>query len=367
MDVDTIALGFDFVKAIKDAVGSSDVLLALIGRQWLTGTDSLGHRRLDNPEDFVRLEIMTALARNICVIPVLVGGASMPRSSDLPDVLQPLARRQALVVGDHFHPDVNRLIVALETVLGSASSSIASAPAPHMALEPTFTNSIDIEFVLIPAGTFMMGSPDSDTEAYDNERPAQRVTIGQPFYLGKYEVTQGQWQVVMGNNPSRWKGNPNRPVENVSWDDVQTFLCQLNDREGGRDYRLPTEAQWEYACRAGTQLPRYHHDIDTIAWYKANTDGQSQPVGQKLPNAWGLYDMLGNVSEWCHDGMRTYTTADAAVDPMGTTNAGAFRVIRGGSWSNPVYNVRAAYRYGYPPDLRSVNLGFRCASSERWR
>jgi hypothetical protein len=118
MDIDTIALGLDFVEAIQDAVGSCDVLLAVIGRQWLTSTDPLGHRRLDNPEDFVRLEIMTALARQIRVIPVLVGGASMPRSTELPEVLQPLARRQALVVGDHFHPDVDRLIKELEKILG---------------------------------------------------------------------------------------------------------------------------------------------------------------------------------------------------------------------------------------------------------
>src|SRR4029453_17493972 len=134
MDVDTIALGLDFVEAIQDAVGSCDVLLAVIGRQWLTSTDSAGHRRLDNPEDFVRLEITTALERRIRVIPVLVGGASMPRSTELPDVLQPLARRQALVVGDHFHPDVGRLIAALETVLGTTLPPTASAPAPPPAL-----------------------------------------------------------------------------------------------------------------------------------------------------------------------------------------------------------------------------------------
>ena len=123
MDIDTIGLGLDFVEAIENAVGSCDVLLAVIGRQWLTSTDPLGHRRLDNPEDFVRLEITTALERRIRVIPVLVGGASMPRSTELPDVLRPLARRQALVVGDHFHPDVDRLIAALETILGIAPSS----------------------------------------------------------------------------------------------------------------------------------------------------------------------------------------------------------------------------------------------------
>jgi hypothetical protein len=135
MDVDTIALGLDCVEAIQDAVGACDVLLAVIGRQWLTSTDAQGQRRLDNPEDFVRIEITTALERRIRVIPVLVGGASMPRSTELPDVLQPLARRQALVVGDHFHSDVDRLLAALETVFGAASSS------GQLAAEPSMTSS----------------------------------------------------------------------------------------------------------------------------------------------------------------------------------------------------------------------------------
>ena len=173
-----------------------------------------------------------------------------------------------------------------------------------------------MEFVLIPAGTFRMGSPDSDTEAYSDERPAHRVTISQPFYLGMYPVTQEQWEEVMGNNPSNFKDTPYHPVESVSWDDVQAFLCKLNEQEGRGDYRLPTEAQWEYACRAGTETPRYHPDVNTIAWYERNSNGHPQPVGQKLPNAWGLYDMLGNVGEWCHDGGRIYT-ADAIVNPMG--------------------------------------------------
>jgi formylglycine-generating enzyme required for sulfatase activity len=365
MDIDTITPGIDFVEAIQNAVGSCDVLLAMIGRQWLTSTDPLGHHRLDNPEDFVRLEIITALERKIRVIPVLVGGASMPRSTELPDVLQPLARRQALVVGDRFHPDVDRLIAVLETVLSEASA-IASSPAPHTALESSFTNSIGMEFVLIPAGTFMMGSPDSDTKAWSAERPAHRVTISQPFYLGKYPVTQAQWEAVMGDNPSRSRGHPTQPVECVSWNDVHAFLHKLNEREGGGDYRLPTEAQWEYACRAGTEPPRYHPDINAIAWYQRNSARHPQPVGQKLPTAWGLYDILGNVWEWCHDGEREYT-ADAVVDPMGPTGADALRVLRGGSWFALALDVRASYREGNHPDFRFATIGFRCASSGRRR
>jgi formylglycine-generating enzyme required for sulfatase activity len=235
------------------------------------------------------------------------------------------------------------------------STSRSEAPAPtDTRLERSRTNSIGMEFVLIPAGTFLMGSPDSDMEAFPDEKPAHRVTISQPFYLGKYPVTQAQWEAIMGNNPSRFKGNPNYPVENVSWDDVHAFLRKLNEREGGWDYRLPTEAQWEYACRARTQTPRYHPDVNAIAWYEENSNGQPQPVGRKLPNAWGLYDMLGNVWEWCNNAGRK-RTADVVIDPN--------RAIRGGGWSTFALFVRAAVSVWHPPGGRVDGLGFRCASS----
>jgi formylglycine-generating enzyme required for sulfatase activity len=241
---------------------------------------------------------------------------------------------------------------------------------PEPALEPppdqsskTWTNSIGMEFVLIPAGTFMMGSPDSDAEAYEGEKPTHHVTISQPFYLGKYPVTQAQWEAVMGDPPSRFKGNPNRPVESVSWHYVQTFLHQLNEREGGGGYRLPTEAQWEYACRAGTQTVRYDSDLDIIAWYGANSDNATHEVGQKLPNPWDLYDMLGNVWEWVQDWfVEDYYRHSPTVDPQGP-DAGAGRVYRGGSWRGDAHYARAACRYWDDPGNRHDNLGFRCSSS----
>jgi formylglycine-generating enzyme required for sulfatase activity len=210
----------------------------------------------------------------------------------------------------------------------------------------------------------MMGSPDSDAAAFDNEKPAHQVTISQPFYLGKYPVTQAQWVTVMSHNPSDYKGDLNCPVENVSWIDVQAFLRKLNEREGGGDYCLPTEAQWEYACRAGTVTSRYHPDVNVIAWSERYSNHHPQPVGQKSKNAWGLYDMLGNVWEWCLDGQREYTT-DAAIDPMGPTGASADHVIRGGSWRNLAESVRAARRYWTDPSQRFDAHGFRCASSAK--
>jgi formylglycine-generating enzyme required for sulfatase activity len=267
------------------------------------------------------------------------------------------------------NPEARLLKDQLERAIQYELTPETQAPPYSISMAVGLTNSIGMEFVLIPAGTFMMGSPDSDAEAYDDERPAHQVIISQPFYLGKYPVTHAQWEAVMGNRPSFFKGNPYAPVEAVSWDDVHAFLRKLNEQEeGGGDYRLPTEAQWEYACRAGTETPWYHPDVNAIAWYKGNTGGFSgfggkpQTVGQKLPNAWGLYDMLGNVWEWCHDGKRTYT-ADAAVDPMGPTGAGAVRVIRGGGWNCAAQDVRAALRFWFPPGRRADHLGFRCASS----
>jgi formylglycine-generating enzyme required for sulfatase activity len=236
-------------------------------------------------------------------------------------------------------------------------------PAQREAHKPVsppreITTSIGMQLVLIPAGEFQMGS----SKGNDDERPVHRVRISEPFYLGKYEVTQAQWQAVMGTNPSTFKGKPNKPVENVSWEDVQKFIERLNKQEGWEVCRLPTEAQWEYAARAETAMERYENDVDAIAWYEWNSGDETHEVGQKRPNAWGVYDMLGNVMEWCHDGMRDYT-ADAVIDPIGPTAAGADRVIRGGSWSGPARHARAAFRNAYHPGNHDVYHGFRCASS----
>lgn len=200
-----------------------------------------------------------------------------------------------------------------------------------------FTNKIGMTFMRIPAGAFRMGSTDSDGQASDDEKPQHWVTISQPFYLGIYPVTQEQWQAVMRNNPSRFQGDSARPIENVSWNHVQPFLERLRRVDGRRIYTLPSEAQWEYACRAGsTSVYGFGDDIsqlDAYAWYYENSDHRTQPVGQKRPNAWGLYDMHGNVLEWCQDGKRTYSV-DAVTDPRGPATS-ANRVLRGGPLGRP--------------------------------
>ncbi len=214
-----------------------------------------------------------------------------------------------------------------------------------------------MKFVLIPAGEFQMGSTDGD----DNERLVHTVRISQPFYLGKYPVTQAQWEAVMKNNPSRFKGDPNRPVEMVSWEEVQDFIRQLNEREGVSSYRLPTEAEWEYAARAGSTTAYSFGDdssqLGEYAWYWGNAEKTTHSVGQLEPNAWGLYDMHGNVWEWIHDWYGEYPT-EAVTDPSGPSS-GSYRVLRGGGWLDGAGRCRSASRLNGTPGDRSYDLGFR--------
>jgi formylglycine-generating enzyme required for sulfatase activity len=213
----------------------------------------------------------------------------------------------------------------------------------------------------IPPGRFWMGSPEDEEGRYDNEGPRHEVHLTRGFWLFDTPCTQALWSAVMGTNPSQFQGEA-CPIERVSWEDCQTFIAALNAQLPGLDLRLPTEAQWEYACRAGTDTARYHDDVNTIAWYGANSHGETHEVGQKSPNAWGLYDMLGNVEAWCDDGLRDYEQGTVS-DPRGPTGAAVDRVIRGGSWISPAQVVRAAYRRWYAPGYRRGYLGFRCSSS----
>ncbi|MGB2614610.1 MAG: SUMF1/EgtB/PvdO family nonheme iron enzyme [Phycisphaerae bacterium] len=222
-----------------------------------------------------------------------------------------------------------------------------------------------IELVFIPVGEFLMGSPASEAQRNDDETQ-HRVIISRPFYLGKYEVTQGEWQRVMGSNPSNFKGSDRLPVEQVSWDDCQAFL-----RKAGGGLRLPTEAEWEYACRAGTTTP--FHTGATISPSEANYNGnyiyggvakgafrqKTTEVGSFRPNAWGLFDMHGNVWEWCADWYGDYL-GGAVTDPMGPAS-GTGRVLRGGSWFGRPRGCRSARRFRFSPGYRFSFLGFRVA------
>ncbi len=238
------------------------------------------------------------------------------------------------------------------------ASNPTSDPTPVEDMElPESTNSIGMKFKLIPAGTFTMGEGDE----------AHEVTLTKPFNMGIHEVTQAQYEKVMGVNPSKFKG-ANNPVEQVTWYQAIEFCRKLRElpaeKAVGNFYRLPTEAEWEYACRAGTTTRYSFGDDDAdsgqYAWYVGNSGSKTHPVGGKKPNAWGLYDMHGNVIEWCQDWRGDYPSG-SVTNPSGATS-GFSRVMRGGSWDENHY-CQSAFRLSYPPSERSLFIGFRVVRS----
>ena len=240
-------------------------------------------------------------------------------------------------------------VAVLVIVSGAIGFQAQQGPGPGAA---------GMEFVKIQPGEFMMGCSGDDSECNSSEKPAHRVRITKAFEMGKYEVTQAQWEPVMGSNPSNFKGE-GRPVEQVSWNDVQLFLQRLNSRNDGYRYRLPTEAEWEYAARAGT-AGAYAGSLDAIAWYSNNSGSQTHPVGQKQPNAWGLYDMQGNVAEWVQDWYyANYYKSSPVSDPQGP-KSGISRVLRGGSWDYNNRVSRVSFRGFNGPSDRINYFGFRC-------
>jgi formylglycine-generating enzyme required for sulfatase activity len=230
------------------------------------------------------------------------------------------------------------------------------------------SNSLGMEFVLIKPAKFMMGSPEDEPGRYTGENP-HMVNLTDPFYMQTTEVTQGQWMSLMKENPSSQKGcGANCPVEQVSWDDVQKFIQKLNQKEGTDKYRLPTEAEWEYAWRAGSTSAFPNGNItelqcdsdpnlDAIGWYCWNSENTIHPVAQKNPNAWGLHDMAGNVQEWCQDWFGVYPYVEV-TNPKGPPS-GSYRVMRGGVWYSPARDCRSASRFGSPPHYRFRHIGFR--------
>jgi formylglycine-generating enzyme required for sulfatase activity len=228
------------------------------------------------------------------------------------------------------------------------AASVCAQPKPEVASGKGATIDLGggtkMELVRIPAGSFMMGSENSR----EDEKPVRKVTITKPFYFGKFEVTQDQWQAVMGTNSSYYRAGGNYPVEQVSWNDCQKFVAKLKEKVSGYEFRLPTEAEWEYACRAGTTTQYSHGDGDTnlteYAWFTGNAERKTHPVGEKKPNPWGLYDIHGNVWEWCQDVYGPYPAGDVS-DPTGPTEGNTI-TMRGGSWSHGARDLWSSYRFG---------------------
>ena len=273
----------------------------------------------------------------------------------------------------------NRTYVLVLSQVGTSSnqtdvsSAVSSSPvqrltAPSIISKDVITipvkDGISIDMVKVEAGTFMMGATSEMKDPYDWEKPVHQVTLTNDCYMGKYEVTQALWQAVMGNNPSHFKGE-NLPVETVNWNECQVFISKLNSMTG-RKFRLPTEAEWEYAARGGKKSRSYQYsgssNISDVAWYDGNSGSKTHPVGTKQANELGIYDMAGNVWEWCLDRKGSYNSS-SQTNPTGA-GSGSFRVSRGGSWFYNAGCCRSSCRFIDTPDNRSSFLGLRLALSE---
>ena len=242
-------------------------------------------------------------------------------------------------------------------------SSSSSSPSGNTITIPV-KNGVNIEMVKVESGSFNMGATPEMEDPNESEKPVHLVTLANDYYIGKYEVTQALWQAVMGSNPSSSKGD-DLPVERVSWNDCQDFISKLNAMTGKR-FRLPTEAEWEYAARGGKKSRGYQYSgnntLGDIAWYSGNSSSRTHAVGTKQPNELGIYDMAGNVWEWCQDWKGSYSSSPL-VNPIGAVS-GSLRVYRGGSWSSSARGCRTSCRNCFTPNGRDNNLGLRLVLSE---
>jgi formylglycine-generating enzyme required for sulfatase activity len=477
MDIDAIPPGVDFVEVLTKQIAACKVMLAVIGSNWLTASDNAGKRRLDNRNDFVRLEIEAALRRNIPVLPVLVGSAPMPRPDELPESLRSLTRHLAAAIDTdrHFDAQMERLIGELRhhvdgrtplermkdvteaqteemrellktagldpskhlrfqdwsgssfrsndlrgfdftgarllscdfhnaliagarfdqceidrvglvpqqrTDLRAAEDWMAhvsgwtrsSSPMPdsHLGVGSIFQDApFAPEMVIIPAGRFLMGAASGDDETQGNESPQHEVTIARPFAVGRYPVTFEEWDFAVAHggcvdrhpNDEGW-GRGRRPVINVSWKDVQAYVAWLRETTA-KEYRLLSEAEWEYAARAGTTTRCSFGNADSggDARYRDKFSVRTFHVGALQPNPWGLHDMHGNVWEWVEDIFHnSYDGVPTDGGAWVTNGDKSLHIIRGGSWnSDDDTQIRSAYRSWAETDTRGDTIGFRVA------
>jgi formylglycine-generating enzyme required for sulfatase activity len=415
MDVDAIPLGANFAKVLGEEVAKCDALLAIIGPGWIDAHDEDGRRRLENPHDFVRIEIATALKRDIPVIPVLLEGTRVPKADQLPDDLRELALRNGLDVRHaSFHADMDKLIrglkgersqqpappgpIVIDVSPNGRSKTRAFVPGNGRA-EWFSDHPHGPEMVVAPAGSFTRGSPETETQRSADESPQRKVTIPQLFAVGRHAILRGQFAAFVNNTGHKseggatvWKGdkwehdpkgswrNPgfaqddSHPVVCINWDDANAYAAWLSDQTR-KTYRLLTEAEREYVARAGTTTPFWWGSsiTPTQANYNGNytyAGGGSMGeyrkatvhVGSFAANPWGLFNVHGNVWEWCedvwHDNYNGAPTDGTAWLQGGDASR---RVVRGGSWSNSPQNLRAANRNRSSAGNRLDVNGFRLA------
>ncbi|MCC6463308.1 MAG: SUMF1/EgtB/PvdO family nonheme iron enzyme [Saprospiraceae bacterium] len=357
--------GEDWAEKIGQQLAAADLFLVLLSVHSLTS------------EFIQNVELKKALDKKSHIVPILVRNCFWQNHSVFAG-LQGLPRNMKPVSAFSDHDDAWTEVMShlheLVEATWKAKAQAAKAAAPTASAPKTATLKAAPppepipplpglpDMVLVKGGTFTMGSPKTEADRSDDE--TQHPVTLSDFEIGKYPVTQQLWQDIMGNNPSGFKGD-DLPVEKVSWDDVQDFLQKLNARYPGQRYRLPTEAEWEYAARGGNQSKGFIYaggnNLDEVGWYAGNSELKTHPVGQKKANELGLYDMSGNVWEWCADWYGAYPSGPQ-TNPPGP-EPGSSRVIRGGSWYYNPQDCRVAYRHHWRPGGRGSNVGFRLASS----
>ena len=386
-DVDTIPFGVDFRKHLNDAVEKCSVLLAVIGRQWLNMPNEAGKRRLDNPADFVRIEIEAALERNIPVVPLLVRGASMPKPGDLPSCLENLAYRNGLPVRSDpdFHRDMDRLIAGLAAALGvrafASGRKITPATPKKNPDILKITTPLEMELIRIPAGEFLMGSdPAKDKKTFDDELPQHRLRLLE-YYIAKYPVTVVQFSAFVEQSGYQFKvkdnlkGKPNHPVVRVTWHEAIAF-CEWLRQKTPHTFSLPSEAEWEKAARGtdgriypwGNRFDKNRCNMEESGIKTTTPAGKYSPWGD---SPFGCADMAGNVWEWTRSlwGKDSETPEfkypydfDGERENLEVGNDVA-RVLRGGSFFSNTRLVRCAFRGGYGPLDRNDLMGFRVVAS----
>ncbi|MEM7793195.1 MAG: SUMF1/EgtB/PvdO family nonheme iron enzyme [Cyanobacteria bacterium P01_C01_bin.118] len=365
-DLDSMTAGLPWRDLIANGLHSCQLLIAVIGPKWLNASRD-GQRRLDNPQDWVRLEIEYAFDQGIPVIPVLIAPTSIPSAQSLPGYwLKKLPDIQAQKIKDSDSLDpaqINRLIRNINTVLKETK--------PSQNFQEKLSKDATLQMVHIDGGTFWMGSAEREKERHDDEGPQHKVTVP-TFYMSKYPVTQRQWYAVsllpdverhLDPHPSYFKGD-DLPVENVDWYDAIEFFKRLS-RKTGKSYRLPSEAEWEYACRAGTTT-RYFFG-DNLTNEQANfgfNQNETTQLGLYPPNTNGLYDMHGHVWEWCEDHWHdNYSNAPTDGSAWIKDSDSKYRVMRGGSWSDFPKDCRSAHRNSLQTSDSDNNIGFRVVSA----
>jgi formylglycine-generating enzyme required for sulfatase activity len=372
-DLDSIPAGCTFKEYIESELANCHILIAVIGPTWLDIRDRDGCRRIDDPKDWVRLEIEYALERQIPVIPLLLNETKLPSEYSLPGKLKVLPTIHfARVRYEPEHScqlkkrDLERLISDIKRLQNEDLPTVKVRQLSSDIIQQNLGSGPPLELVKIPGGTFLMGSPENEDGRDPSEGPLHQVTVPS-FWMGKYPVTQAQWEAVarlprvrkrLNSNPSQFQGS-NLPVEKIGWRDAEEFCARLF-RHAGKAYRLPTEAEWEYACRAETSTPYYFgKTLSTDYCNFNNYYGKTTEVGSFLPNAFHLYDMHGNVWEWCNDSWhKDYRSAP--IDGSAWIDGwNVFRVFRGGCWFSNHKGCRSAYRnFG-----QHNSIGFRVACS----